>query len=73
MSDLVTLRHPKLPADQVIRIHRRRIGARLAAGWVEVTPESKPAPKPERPLAQSAVEEPKPTETKRQRRKNEEQ
>lgn len=37
MSDLVTLRHPSLPVDQVIRVDRRRIGPRLAAGWEEAT------------------------------------
>lgn len=40
MSELVTLRHPKLPAEQVIQVDRRRIGARLAAGWEEVVPEA---------------------------------
>jgi len=50
VSDLVTLRHPKLPADQTIRIDRRRIGAHLSAGWEEVVPELpavEPDPKPE--------------------------
>jgi hypothetical protein len=36
VSDLVTLRHPSLPPEQVIRVDRRRIGPRLAAGWEEV-------------------------------------
>lgn len=45
MSDLVTLHHPELPADQTIRVDRRRLGPRLAAGWreaVEPSTESKP-------------------------------
>lgn len=54
MSELVTLRHPKLPARQTIQVDRRRIGARLAAGW-EVAPapepetKSEPALEPEKP------------------------
>lgn len=50
MSDLVTLRHPTLPAEQVIQIDRRRIGPRLAAGWEEAVPEApKPDTDPEKP------------------------
>jgi hypothetical protein len=48
VSDLVTLRHPKLPAEQTIQIDRRRMGSRLAAGWEEV--------KPEQPIAESPAE-----------------
>jgi hypothetical protein len=59
MSDYVTLRHPKLPAEQTIRIARRLVGVRLAAGWEEV-PEA-PAP---------VVEQ---AEPKRRSRKTEEQ
>jgi len=56
MNQLVTLTHPDLPG-QPIRIDRRRIGQRLAAGWEE---------------AQDApVEEP--TEPKRPRRKSTEE
>lgn len=44
MSDMVTLRHPSLPPEQIIRIDRRRIGPRLAAGWEE-TPDLPKAPK----------------------------
>jgi len=56
MNQLVTLTHPDLPG-QTIRIDRRRIGQRLAAGWEE---------------AQDApVEEP--TEPKRPRRKSTEE
>lgn len=61
MSELVTLRHPTLPAEQVIQVDRRRIGARLAAGWVEVpteSPDAEPDPKqpdaePEKPKRRS--------------------
>lgn len=42
MSELVTLSHPDL--EQTIRIDRRRIGPRLAAGWTEVTETTPPKP-----------------------------
>lgn len=82
MTDFVTLRHPKLPAEQTIRIHRKRVSARLAAGWVEV--ESKPDPQPETnkaaneepESAKPATEDSEPTESapkRRSRRNTEEQ
>lgn len=69
MSDLVTLRHPNLPAEQTIRVDHRRMGARLAAGWEEV--ETPAEPESKRP----AEPESEPTESapKRQRRKNSEE
>jgi hypothetical protein len=71
VSNLVTLRHPKLPAEQTIRIDRRRIGAHLSAGWEEVVPESTQAAEstPEPPAVEP---EPKP-ESKRSTRKNTEE
>lgn len=77
MNETVTLRHPKLPPEQTIRIDRRRMGVRLAAGWVEVpkAPEPEPPASPE--PAAPAADEPEPTESapKRRSRKttNEEQ
>lgn len=70
--ELVTLRHPKLPAEQVIKIDRRRAGARFAAGWVEV--ESAEGPKSE-PVKKAADESKQPTESasKRPRRKSTEE
>ncbi len=56
MSEIVTLRHPNLPAEQTIRVDRRRVGARLGAGWEEVLPA--PAEKPAHPT--TAVNEPAP-------------
>lgn len=69
MSDLVTLRHPDLPAAQTIRVDRRRAGARLAAGWEEIETPAKPEPKhPAQPGT-----EPTDSAPKRQRRKNSEE
>jgi hypothetical protein len=80
VSDLVTLSHPSLPADQTIRVDRRRIGPRLAAGWGEAPPVQPVVPATESEPTESAPEEtqqptgtsaPEPTESapKRQRRK----
>lgn len=65
MTDLVTLRHPTLPAAQTIQVDRRRMGARLAAGWeqVEVVPTNPAEPETE----------PTDSAPKRQRRKNSEE
>jgi hypothetical protein len=62
VSDLVTLTHPTLPADQTIQVERRRMGPRLAAGWQEVE-----AAAPEKGQSTKSTE---PTESapKRQRR-----
>lgn len=76
MSDLVTLQHPSLPADQTIRVDRRRVGPRLAAGWVEAPPVE---PATESEPTESATEETKqPTgtsapESKRRSRKSSEE
>lgn len=58
MSDLVTLSHPDLPG-QPIRIDRRRIGPRLAAGWQET---ESPAP------VEEQAESDEPTESAQKRR-----
>lgn len=71
MNETVTLRHPKLPPEQTIRVDRRRMGVRLAAGWVEV-PETPASLEPAAP----AAEEPEPTVSapkRRSRKTNEEQ
>lgn len=79
MSDLVTLQHPSLPAGQTIRVDRRRVGARLAAGWVEAPPTQPVEPATESEPTESATEETKqPTETsapesKRRSRKSSEE
>lgn len=65
MSDLVTLRHPTLPAEQTIRVDRRRMGTRLAAGWEEIQPE------PKRPA--EPVTEPTDSASKRRGRKTSEE
>lgn len=80
--ELVTLRHPKLPAGQVIEVDRRRIGARLASGWREVeapTAEAEPAEPSEQPAEADPADAneqpaPEPEKPRRPRRtKSEEQ
>lgn len=61
MSDLVTLHHPDLP-DQQIRVDRRRVGPRLAAGWTEVSP-----------AAEQESDEPAKSAPQRRSRKNSEE
>jgi hypothetical protein len=67
VSDLVTLRHPTLPAEQTIQVDRRRMGARLAAGWEEVETPSEPK-RPAEP-----VTEPTDSASKRRGRKTSEE
>ena len=69
MSDLVTLRHPSLPAEQTVRVDRRRAGPRLAAGWEEV--ETPAEPEPKRPAL--PVTEPTESASKRRGRKTSEE
>jgi len=69
MSDLVTLRHAELPPEQVIRVDRRRIGPRLAAGWEEVVPEAAPSA----PAATESEDPAEPGKPKRRSRNNTEE
>lgn len=76
MNETVTLRHPKLPPEQTIRVDRRRMGVRLAAGWVEVPETPEPEPPASLEPAAPAAEEPEPTVSapkRRSRKTNEEQ
>lgn len=77
MSEYVTLRHPKLPPEQVIRIHPDRIRPRLAAGWEVVAPAAPEAQTPVPEPADTAPgpgpepePEPEPTKSRRTRRTN---
>jgi hypothetical protein len=63
----VTLRHPNLPPEQVLRVDERRAGAHIAAGWQIVEPEPA-APEPEQP-----TDEPTDSASKRRGRKNTEE
>jgi hypothetical protein len=69
VTDQVTLRHPTLPAEQTIRVDRRRMGTRLAAGWEEIEAPAKPEPK--RPA--EPVTEPTDSASKRRGRKTSEE
>lgn len=78
--DMVTLRHPKLPAEQVVKVDRRRAGARFAAGWVEVEepkrePVDKAADESKPPTKSESNEQPaaEPEKPKRPRRKSTEE
>jgi len=70
VSDLVTLTHPTLPGGQTIRVDRRRMGPRLAAGWEETKPVQPPAAEPP---AQPESDEPTESAQKRRSRKNTEE
>lgn len=65
MSDLVILRHPSLPPEQVIQVDRRRIGPRLAAGWEESPAEPKATVE-----ATAPMEPEKPAEPPKRRSRN---
>lgn len=71
--EMVTLRHPKLPAGQVIQVDRRRIGARLASGWVEAAPEPPAGPEPTEPAAEPETEPTESAPKRRSRKSTEEQ
>jgi hypothetical protein len=66
VSEFVILRHPTLPAEQTIRIDRRRIGAHLGAGWEEVKPE----PAAEQPADGGTDQETTPAEPEKSKRRS---
>jgi hypothetical protein len=70
VSDFVFLFHPALPADQTIRVDRRRMGPRLAAGWEEVKTVQ---PLAAEPPAEPESDEPTESAPKRRSRKNTEE
>jgi hypothetical protein len=74
VSDLVKLRHPSLPPDQVIEIDRARIGLRLGAGWEEAPAEApKPEPAESDRSEQATESEPSDSAPKRRSRKTTEE